>query len=159
MLRMFNVNSIHNTLLVRRISHHSITKPFNARSNIQLLTHFSQREISVCPTLSQTKHHLLIQAIRLNRHIIVQRQPSISYKLIIRPRLQQHIKQIGKPLSVQSAWSGSQSQLLCLWISIHHLLISPRHSMMRLIDNYKCGIIVEFFIMPRQPLYRENFDK
>ena len=88
MFCMLNVNRINNAFLVRRITQYGITKSFNTGLHIQLLAHLFQREISVSPSLCQTKHHALVYAVSLYRHIVIQRQPSVRNELLCRPRLQ-----------------------------------------------------------------------
>ena len=97
MFRMFNVNRINYAFLVRRISHHRIAKSLNAWQHIQFLAHLFKREVTVSPTFLQGVHQAPILTIHPDRHIVIQRQPSISNKLIIRPRLSNTSNKSVKP--------------------------------------------------------------
>ena len=146
MFRMVNVDSIHNALHVRRISHHRIAKSLNAWQNIQFLAHLFQREVTVSPTFLQGVHQAPILTIHPDRHIVIQRQPPISNKLIIRPRLQQHVKQISEPSPVQSARSSSQFQL-------PHLRIKKPHQS---VVTYPFGIRTTVFLFSFAESYMKH---
>ena len=135
MLRMLNIYGIHNPLLVPCIPQHSITKSFDTRSHIQLLTHLPQREIPVRSSLLQRVYHTPLLAISPHRHIVIQRQPSLGNKPVMRPRLQQDIKQVRKPMLIQPARSSRQSQELRSLPLLPHHFIGLGKGMMRLINN------------------------
>ena len=153
---MSDVYGIGDALLVGSISQDSIAESFYGRQHIKFLAHLIEREIAISPSFLQRTHHSPVVAVLPYRHIVVKREPPVGNEFLHRPRLQQHVKQIGKPSPVQSARSSSKSQLPRLGIGIHHLLVGLRHSMMGLVNYDERRFLLQFMIMLRQPLNREN---
>ena len=154
MLRMHNINRIHNPLLARSMPLISRKQSLNTRRIIQLLPHLLRLEIPIRTPFHQPINPLLVLTIRPHRIVIIRTKPSLSNKSLDAIRLYQHLKQVGEPLTTHAPRRGRQSQELRLWPGLPHHLIRFGQRMMRLIHYHKAYPLLPQRSMLQSASYR-----
>ena len=137
MLRMLPVDRIHNPLLPpSKLLIRLIQMP-NRLRRIHHRCHLLRLVIPIHAPFLQPVDLLQHPVLRCHTHILKVTQPSFLNKRLNTLRLQQHIKQIRKPLATQPVRRRRQSQELRLRPLIPHPPIRLRHRMMRLVNDYQ----------------------
>ena len=154
MLRMLNINSIYNTLLVVGKPLERLKQSFDARSHIQRLMHLLHQEISISPSFFQRVDESLLITLRQYRVVVKCRQPPFGNKPLDAPRLHHHLKQVRESLSRQSLRRSRQSHELRLRPSLPHHLVRLCQCMMCLIHDHQSRLPLHLLNIPRQPLNR-----